>query len=129
MRVIDKNAPSDVDKFWFALGELRVMAAIKGQSDDVVIEEKASVVEALNAPGAAEAGQAAFLRGFNQKLDEVIAADARAVKNGQPSLLRAVLAAHVGSIPAVQFTVRQEKRTLKRKTVEAFDNEGRIFRC
>ena len=127
MRVIDKNAPTDFEKFWFTVGEMRVTAALMGRSDDVVIEETANVCEALNAPGSAEAGHAAFLRGFNQKLDEVIAADARAVKNGQPSLLRAVLAAHVGSIPAGHVTVRPEKRTLKRKTVEEFDADGRIL--
>jgi hypothetical protein len=129
MHVIDKNAPSDVDKFWFALGEMRVMAAIKGQSDEVVIEEKASVVEALNVPDAAEAGRPAFLRGVDRKLDEAIASDAWAVKNepGHVSWVKAVLAAYVESIPAGKFTVRPEKRTLKRKTVEEFDADGRIL--
>jgi hypothetical protein len=129
MRIIDKNAPSDVDKFWFALGQMRVMAAIKGQSEDEVIEEKPSVVEALNVPGAAEAGRTAFLRGVDLKLEEVIAADAWAVKNkrGHVSWVKTVLAAYVEAIPAGGVTVRPEKRTLKRKSVEQFDAEGRIL--
>jgi hypothetical protein len=127
LRVIDKNSPSEVDKFWFTVGEMRVTAALKRQSGEVLIEEGAAVCEALNAPDATEAGRPAYLRGLNNQLDTVIAADARAVKNGQPSLLRTLLAAYVESIPAVTFNVRPEKRTLKRKTVEAFDDEGRIL--
>jgi hypothetical protein len=124
-----KNAPTDIEKFWIELGEMRVMAAIKGQSDEVVIEEKASVVEALNVPDAAEAGRPAFLIGVNRKLEEAIAADHWAVKNkrGYESWVKAVLAAYVESIPAGKFTVRPEKRTLKRKTAEAFDTDGRIL--
>jgi hypothetical protein len=128
MRIIDTTAPTDLEKFWMTLGEMRVMAAINGQSDEVVIEEKASVVEALNVPDAAEAGRPAFLRGVDRKLEEAIASDAWAVKNerGYVSWVKAVLAAYVESIPAGKFTVRPEKRTLKRKTVEQFDDDGRI---
>ena len=121
MNVIDKNA--DVEKFWFTLGEMRVMnaiAAIKGQqSGEVVIEVEAGVAEALNAADAAEAGRAAFLRGVSRKLDEAIAARAPWIK--------AALAAYVESVPAGKVTVRPEKRTLKRRTVEAFDADGRIL--
>jgi hypothetical protein len=117
MNVIDQNA--DLEKFWFTLGERRVAAAIKGLSDEVVIEVEAGVAEALNAPGAPEAGWAAFVRGVNRKLDEAIAA--------RPSWVKAVLAAYVDAIPAGKVTVRPEKRTLKRKTVEAFDADGRIL--
>ena len=98
---------------------MRVMNAIKGRSDEVIIEEKSSVAEALNARGSAEAGQAAFQRGVNRKLDEAIAARAPWVK--------AVLAAYVASVPAGAITVRPEKRMLKRRTVEAFDADGRIL--
>ena len=130
MKVIDKDAPSDIEKFYFALGEMRVLAAMKkGASDEIVIEEKPAVIDALNAPGAEEAGRAAFLRGVNQKLDEVIAVDAWALKNKRErvSWVKTVLAAHVDSIPAGKVTVRPEKRTLKRKTVESFDDDGRIL--
>jgi hypothetical protein len=121
MRVIDKDAPTDLETFWFALGEMRVMAAaIKGQqSDEVVIEVDAGVAEALNAADAAEAGRAAFLRGVSRKLDEAIAARAPWIK--------AALAAYVESVPAGAVTVRPEKRMLKRRTVEAFDADGRIL--
>src|SRR6478736_4012464 len=106
MKVIDKDAPSDIEKFYFALGEMRVLAGIKGSSDEIVIEERQAVVDALNVPGAEEAGRAAFLRGVNQKLDEVIAADAWALKNKRErvSWVKTVLAAHVDSIPAGKVT-------------------------
>src|SRR5437868_6779849 len=102
MRVVDKNAPSDVDKFWHTLGEMRVMSAIIGQSDEVIIEEKKDVVESLQAADAAEAGRAAFLRGVDRKLDELIAADAWALKNkpGHKSWIKSLLTVYVNSIPA-----------------------------
>jgi hypothetical protein len=117
MKLIDKNA--DINGFWFALGEMRVKAAIAGQSDELIIEVEAAVAEALNDPCAAEAGKPAFLRGVNRTLDAAIAARAPWVK--------ATLAACVEAMPAGNVTVRPEKRTLKRKTVEAFDDEGRIL--
>jgi len=52
-------------------------------------------------------------------LDEAIAARAPWIK--------ATLAACINAMPAGKVTVRAEKRMLKRKTVEAFDGEGRIL--
>ena len=141
MRIIDQNAPTDVERFWSALGEMRVASAIKRRADDVVIEEKAAVIEELATPGAEEAGRAAFLRGVNRKMDEVIAAAPSLVRAAldkipagkvlQPdekrAWVKAVLAAYVESIPAGWVTVRQEKRTIKVKTVGEFDHEGRIL--
>jgi len=129
MKVIDKDAPSDIDKFWIAMGEMRVKAAIKGNSDEVIVEEKQAVCDALQAPDATEAGRAAFQRGVDRSLDQLIAADAWAVKNepGYVSFVKSVLGAYVASIPAGKCTVRPERRTLKRKTVESFDAEGRIL--
>jgi hypothetical protein len=117
MKLIDQKA--DINKFWFDLGEMRVTDAVRGKSDEVVIEVTPTLAEALSGPGAAAAGQAAFQCGVNKKLDEAIAARAPWVK--------AVLAAYVEVIPPGKITVRPEKRTLKRKTVEAFDAEGRIL--
>jgi hypothetical protein len=129
MRVVNKNAPTDVDKFWFTLGEMRVTDATKGQPTDEIIEVDANVAKALNAPGAEEAGRPAFLRGFNKKLDEAIAADALAMKNKRDyvSWVKTILAAYIQAMPAGAVTVRPEKRKLKRKVVEEFDAEGRIL--
>jgi hypothetical protein len=119
MKIVDAQA--DIEKFWFALGEKRVMAALKGQVVDIVVElENSNVVDTLSGSDAFEAGRPAFLRGLNKKLDEIMAVPAWAPK------VKEVLALYVGAMPAGKVTVRKPEKKMLRKTVET-DADGRIL--
>ncbi len=134
MRVLDKNAPTDldklVDKFWFELGGICFTAWVNRRSDEVVVEEMAKVVEALKAPGANEAGRAAYTRGIFQKLNEFIAAaDRLAKKKRMPSDISFIgrqLSRQMAATPLNITVVPRAAKTVTRKTVESYTKDGRI---
>ena len=130
MRVIDKNAPTDVDKFWFALGEMRVKAMVTGQTGEIVVEEFARVAEALKDPvAAAKAGQKAFLSGVFRQLNALIIGEAEALKTkrGHAGFVKTALMEKLNATPQCKITVvPREARMVTRKTVESYDENGRI---
>jgi hypothetical protein len=134
MRVIDKNAPSDLDKFWIELGEMQVTAMVTGRTEEVVIEERADIAEELKAPDAVEAGKAAYVRGIFRVLDRLIVEAGRALENKRAPSSRnysfvklALLRQVAATTPPLKFTVvPREARTVTRKTVESYDKDGRI---
>ncbi len=133
MRVIEKTAPTDLDKlvekFWFDLGAATLAALVTRQSE-IVVEEMAKVVDAIKVPGARDAGAEAYAEGMWHKFNQMIAAAEQLAKKKKVLLDISFIARQMSrqaTAPPLQITVRpRAARIVTRKTVESYTKDGRI---
>jgi hypothetical protein len=133
MRVIEKNDSTDVDKlvekFWFELGSACLAAHVTRKSE-ITVEEMTKVVEALKAPGAAEAGAEAYARGMLHKFNQLVAAAEQIAKKKKAPFDVSYIGRQLSrqaTAPPLQITVYpRPARIVTRKTVESYTKDGRI---
>jgi len=109
---------TEVDKFWIGIGILKARAIFGiSISEQVSVYESRQVIDAVRADGAAEAGSAAYLFGLKRELLTLLRV------KGSAALRKGLLAAS----DSVNVSVLSAKPARRRKTVETYDEDGRIL--
>jgi hypothetical protein len=124
MRIVDANAPTDIEQFWLNIGRAKALAVAAGRRDGVItVEESQEIVAALgDSPSFDEAAQKAFALGIGRGIDELLTR----MDASKRSMVRHMLLCHVAESSRLTFNVQGERRTVTRKTVESYDHMGRI---
>ena len=127
MRLLDTNAPTELDYFWMALGALQTEAWLAGrQNEDIHMEVGANVVEELQKQGAGEAGKWRYCMGMSLGLEVALNGLGMKNKPDERAAVREALLGTIGAVQLIKVTVTQEKRSVEKTTVIEHDTDGRI---
>jgi hypothetical protein len=123
MRIVDRNALTDLDYFWMNLGVLQGKAWMADRHEDIEIVAGANVVEALQKQGSVEAGKGAYYYGIKLVMDDALNATGQQLDDA----LQFALMMKIGEVSLVKVNVSQEKRKVTKKAVTEHDSAGRIL--